>query len=638
MSLELPYSIKVLSTESLDEKYLNGTIPYTSIAQVNSLLPVGIRSIGLTVNIANQEYWYKDNTTDGGLVVKIDINDANLVHKTGNETIDGIKSFVSTPRFNSGSINILDSANDGYASITASDSTFTIRDYNNNTQFYTETGQGILIFKTNLITANFYPQNLTVNRKYTLPDATGTMALDENLVHKTGNETIAGIKTFNDSIRVDVISANSDFLTLEVANTSLIIDDQIGQITANCDFIAASLRIPGGTSTQFLKANGLIDNNTYAIDSTVVHKTGNETIAGIKDFSSDLVVQGINVGRGGSITSVLMGNGALRNNINGNNNVAIGSQALFTTTNASSLVAIGQGALYSNTTGSAGVAVGAEALNSNTIGNNNTAIGRESLKANTIGFNNTAVGRGSMSVNINGNNNAAFGYFALQNNILGSGNVAIGSNALLNATGNNNVAIGLNALQNNTSGGSNIAIGQGTSTLGITNTNSIVIGNAAVGLGSNTTVIGNISTLRTAIIYGNLLLGTTTDNDVDRLQVNGTISASASTTANQVVIKSQLDAKANIAITVRKIATNITLAESDNGTVILLTASCTVTLPNGLSLGWNCSFVTSAGVTMTYALGGSIVLINNDATTMAEKLSHTITNTGVLNEYITVGL
>ena len=93
-----------------------------------------------------------------------------------------------------------------------------------------------------------------------------------------------------------------------------------------------------------------------------------------------------------------------------------------------------------------------------------------------------------------------------------------------------------------------------------------------------------------------------------------------------------------VAITVRKISTTTTLAESDNGTVILLTASCTVTLPNGLSLGWNCSFVTATGATMTYALGGSIVLINNTATTMPEKSSHTITNTGVLNEYLTVGL
>ena len=110
--------------------------------------------------------------------------------------------------------------------------------------------------------------------------------------------------------------------------------------------------------------------------------------------------------------------------------------------------------------------------------------------------------------------------------------------------------------------------------------------------------------------------------------------------ANEIktIVNGLDDIKANTALTVRKISTATTLAESDNGTVILLTGTCTVTLPNGLSLGFNCSFVTATGATMTYALGGSIVLINNTATTMGEKLSHTITNTGVLNEYLTVGL
>jgi len=41
---------------------------------------------------------------------------------------------------------------------------------------------------------------------------------------------------------------------------------------------------------------------------------------------------------------------------------------------------------------------------------------------------------------------------------------------------------------------------------------------------------------------GNFLIATTSDNAFDKLQVNGTISASAATTGNQVVIKSQLDA------------------------------------------------------------------------------------------------
>ena len=58
MSLELPNSVKILSDEPLDAKYLNGKIPYTDITQVNSLVPIGIRTPYLTVNIAGVEYWW----------------------------------------------------------------------------------------------------------------------------------------------------------------------------------------------------------------------------------------------------------------------------------------------------------------------------------------------------------------------------------------------------------------------------------------------------------------------------------------------------------------------------------------------------------------------------------------------------
>ena len=42
----------------------------------------------------------------------------------------------------------------------------------------------------------------------------------------------------------------------------------------------------GGTSSQFLKADGSVDSNTYALDADVVHLTGNETIGGTKTFSN----------------------------------------------------------------------------------------------------------------------------------------------------------------------------------------------------------------------------------------------------------------------------------------------------------------------------------------------------------------
>lgn len=51
---------------------------------------------------------------------------------------------------------------------------------------------------------------------------------------------------------------------------------------------------------------------------------------------------------------------------------------------------------------------------------------------------------------------------------------------------------------------------------------------------------------------GNVLIGKTDDNGVDKLQVNGTISASPAVSPNQVVVKSQLDAKADSSDVVHK--------------------------------------------------------------------------------------
>jgi hypothetical protein len=91
-------------------------------------------------------------------------------------------------------------------------------------------------------------------------------------------------------------------------------------------------------------------------------------------------------------------------------------------------------------------------------------------------------------------------------------------------------------------------------------------------------------------------------------------------------------------ITVRKISTATTLANSDNATVILATASCTVTLPNDLMTGFNVSFATQTGATLTYSLGNLVTLINNSGLVMPPQSSHTLVNTGVSNEYLTVGL
>jgi hypothetical protein len=189
---------------------------------------------------------------------------------------------------------------------------------------------------------------------------------------------------------------------------------------------------------------------------------------------------------------------------------------------------------------------GKSALSVNTTGVNNTAIGLDSLFSNTTGTSNTAIGINSLRLNTTGGANVAIGINALINNTAGSNNTAVGAGTLLNSTGSNNVAIGLNSFLNISSGSNLTAIGlnsgrfsgSGTTTMTSCNnsiylgaftrglnatgsTNEIVIGYEVVGLGSNSIVLGSSATTKTAI-YGNLLLGTTTDISSAILNVNST--------------------------------------------------------------------------------------------------------------------
>lgn len=89
--------------------------------------------------------------------------------------------------------------------------------------------------------------------------------------------------------------------------------------------------------------------------------------------------------------------------------------------------------------------------------------------------------------------------------------------------------------------------------------------------------------------------------------------------------------------TIVETGTSFTLDNTYNGKILVLTASCTVTLPNGLASGFGISIVTLASVTLTLAVGGSVTLFNNSGLTMEEKLSCTIQNRAATNQYITAG-
>ena len=209
-------------------------------------------------------------------------------------------------------------------------------------------------------------------------------------------------------------------------------------------------------SADIIRANGLGD--VYiGIDAGRVNTATQNTFVGYSSGYSNT---------SGQSNSVL-GNQALALNVVGNNNTAIGFASLRQNVN------------NSNT------AIGSESLRYNTSGSANTAIGVESLITNTIGIQNTATGASSLYSNTSGNNNVGDGYGALVFNSTGSNNIAVGHNS------GKFIADGVtsNAISNNS-----VFLGQATKALANNQTNQIVIGYDATGLGSNTSVIGNSST------------------------------------------------------------------------------------------------------------------------------------------------
>lgn len=150
--------------------------------------------------------------------------------------------------------------------------------------------------------------------------------------------------------------------------------------------------------------------------------------------------------------------------------------------------------------GNIGVGTGALSLQSGTKFDN-IAIGINALQKNAQSSTNIAIGTnaGLNINNINSGNNIAIGKDSLSTNISGINNIAIGTNSLLSNTATGNIAIGTAAGNGATTGGSNIFVGNFCSLSANTDTNSIVIGNSATGLGSNTTAIGTSATLITKL-------------------------------------------------------------------------------------------------------------------------------------------
>jgi len=156
---------------------------------------------------------------------------------------------------------------------------------------------------------------------------------------------------------------------------------------------AASVVSGSGTANQmtYFTGTSTISSGTYI--------TRNAT-------TNDLMVHGMNIGKGAStvLSNMALGTATLNANTTGSYNIALGYVALNKNTEGSYNMALSPFALYNNITGSDNIALGYFALGNN-INSNNVAIGTSALYNNTSGSQNMGIGAYSLYANTTASNN-----------------------------------------------------------------------------------------------------------------------------------------------------------------------------------------------------------------------------------------
>ena len=283
-----------------------------------------------------------------------DYSDENFVHLTGNEDINGSKTFIGTfHKKGSYTVGTLPSANQ-YNALNLSDSSGT--DFGSVTQEYKSDGSLSTYIGTrkqdgssnyNILGVGYDANSLPMTYTFT-PSATNSTSdtnianvawvndptKSTNVVHRTGDEEIAGTKTFTSVPNIKISNADitvtpsslilNDIKFYDVNNIELARfgerretnGDQVAEVVAQnkisgtlCKgFFKSVVDSSGnafvrfdtdatsnlsrtanetGTSSTIIPTMGWVNDATSGVNN-VVHKTGDETIGGTKTFSDTI--------------------------------------------------------------------------------------------------------------------------------------------------------------------------------------------------------------------------------------------------------------------------------------------------------------------------------------------------------------
>mgnify|MGYP002654986304 CR=1 FL=1 len=242
----------------------NGPGYITSYTETDPTVPSHVKSI-TTTNISNWNtaFGWGNHASQGYLTSVTNISGyAGTLNREDNRTISPSELTAGQMKFG---FTAWDNNNSSpYADFIHMRSYTDASGGSDNLIMFKKTGIGMRIWQQTWGSSTAYSGFVDV---WTTGNFTQTDVDNWNTAYSWGNHTSGGYLT-------SAIAATTYVsLTGSYANPSWITNLNYSKIT-------------GGTASQFLKANGSVDSNVYALDSAVVHLTGNETVAGVKTFTN----------------------------------------------------------------------------------------------------------------------------------------------------------------------------------------------------------------------------------------------------------------------------------------------------------------------------------------------------------------